>query len=257
MPPSRAPWLASKFSCEDIFSNPSVWDEDMTKKRKWCCSRRTLRSCVRSFLSSFGERRVVRDSLLPDSPRVNVVPKPEAKQEEFNGAVEGTELGMVCVCVYLWVWRCSEKTCETGNCWVSEPDQEERRSSERTAHLIQTHRSLFQMCWTAWQHVPICRHCCIMSDKKHWIFPHYSPFSRCTWTWRLTSTENCSLSAVLETLIPQTARGSHQTEITALMPSKDILCVCWSSLCLTDWLMLWELRAALLNSGIPSFKLSD
>lgn len=34
----------------------------------------TLRSCVMSSLSSLGERRVVRDSLLPDSPRVNIGP---------------------------------------------------------------------------------------------------------------------------------------------------------------------------------------
>lgn len=50
----------------------------------------TLRSCVMSGLSSFGERRVVRDSLLPDSPRVKI--DPERKKVNSVGAFAESRL---------------------------------------------------------------------------------------------------------------------------------------------------------------------
>lgn len=44
----------------------------------------TLRSCATSALSSFGERRVVRDSLLPDSPRLDPDRKADPSAQEHQ-----------------------------------------------------------------------------------------------------------------------------------------------------------------------------
>lgn len=45
----------------------------------------TLRSCTTSALSSLGERRVVRDSLLPDWPRLQEDPDTEAELSRVCG----------------------------------------------------------------------------------------------------------------------------------------------------------------------------
>lgn len=60
----------------------------------------TLRSCVMSGLSSLGERSMVRDSLLPDSPRVKTVPDKKTRKHRCNNPAALTD-GMLCrvVCV--------------------------------------------------------------------------------------------------------------------------------------------------------------
>lgn len=55
-----------------------------------------------SGLSSLGERSVMRDSLLPDSPRVKIGPDKHTINSDIAGAVNKGVKG-VCVCFVLFV----------------------------------------------------------------------------------------------------------------------------------------------------------
>lgn len=63
----------------ELASSPKI------KRKLVCALLRTLRSCTTSALSSLGERRVVRDSLLPDCPRLQEDPDGEAELSGVRG----------------------------------------------------------------------------------------------------------------------------------------------------------------------------
>lgn len=115
----------------------------------------TLRSCVMSGLSSLGERSMVRDSLLPDSPRVKIdaVRKTVISVGTLLKHWLKTWSACVVLFVYLWVWRCYGRRCGTGSCWASGPGQVEGTSSGRMGHLTQTFRSVLHVYYVRHSHI--------------------------------------------------------------------------------------------------------